>query len=385
MPDHMIYADYAATAPLLPQALEAMLPWLAGRFGNPSSVYAAGREARRAVDAARERVADLLGAQPQEIYFTSGGTESDNWAIRSALRLKSAGGGHIISAPTEHHAVLHTLRDLEKQGCRVTWLPVDSLGRVSPDDLRAALEEDTALVTLMTANNEVGTLHPIPELSGIAHEKGVLFHTDAVQAGGHIPLAVDTLGVDLLSLSAHKFGGPKGVGALYMRRPLRLPPLLSGGAQERGLRAGTENVAGIVGLAAALAHTVTHMEENTRRLSALRDGLIHKLTALEGVSLTGDPENRLPGLASFLVDGADGEALVLLLDQEGVCASAGSACSAGAVEPSHVLLAMGYGQARAHGSLRLSLGEGTTPEEAELLAEKLTAIIPRVRTLSALK
>lgn len=379
----IIYADHAATTPLSPRALEAMLPWLTEKFGNPSSVYALGREARRAVDAARETVADLLGAQPQEIYFTSGGTESDNWAIKSALRVRSAAGRHLISAKTEHHAVLHTLLELEKQGSEVTWLPVDRLGRVNPPDLERAIRPDTALVTVMTANNEVGTLQPIAALSALAHERNVLMHTDAVQAGGHIPLRVDELGADLLSLSGHKFGGPKGVGVLYLKRPLRLPAHLHGGAQERGLRAGTENVAGIVGLAAALEESTAHGKETALKLTALRDRLIAGLTQIPGVILTGDPVNRLPGLASFLVEGADGEALVLLLDQEGICASAGSACSSGSMEASHVLLAMGFTQAQAYGSLRLSLGEGNTALEIETLLDKLTSIIHRVRALSA--
>lgn len=379
----LIYADHAAATPLSRGALAAMLPFLTGRCGTPGSACARGAELKRALEQARAQTASAVGALPEEIFFTSGGTESDNWAIRSAVQLRAGHGKHIITSAIEHHAVLHTLRALEQEGFAVTYLGVDGPGRVSPGALRAALRSDTVLITVMTANNEIGTLQPVAELGQIAREAGVLFHTDAVQAAGHIPLDVTALNADLLSLSGHKFGGPRGVGALWVRRGIRLPPLLLGGRQEGGLRPGSENIAGIVGLGAALEEAVRCLPEETRRLSGLRDRLIRGvLESIPGARLTGDPLNRLPGLASFVFDGVEGEPLILLLDQRGICASAGSACSAGALEPSHVLLAAGLSRSAAFGSLRLSLGACSTGEDVKAILDVLPGVVGRIRAIT---
>ena len=377
-----IYADHAATAPLSPCALKAMMPYLTEEYGNASSLYAPGRRARRALDHARATVAAALGAQPGEIYFTSGGTESDNWVIRSAGRY---GGGRkkIIASAVEHHAVLNSLEAMQERGYEGKLLGVDSHCRVLPDELRRAVDENTALVSIMAANNEVGTVMPLKELAQTAHEAGAAFHTDAVQAVGHIPLDVSHMGVDLMSFSAHKFGGPKGVGGLYVRAGLQIGPSLYGGGQERGLRSGTENVAGAVGMAAALEDSCGKMRENTARISALRDRLVRGVLNLPGTHLTGDTENRLPGNASFFFDGVEGEELVYLLDQAGICASAGSACSAGALEPSHVLLAMGISKEQARGSLRLTLGAENTEEEVDRIVAALSEILVKIRTFGS--
>lgn len=375
----LIYADHAATTPLSPCALEAMMPYLTNAYANPSSLYAAGRAARRTVETARAQVAAAIGASPQEIYFTSGGTEANNWAIHAAAMHKKAQGRHILSTRIEHPAVLRPLKQLEREGFAVTLLDVDAEGQLSPQAVREALRPDTVLISVMTANNEIGTLLPIAEIGEIARENGVLFHTDAVQAAGHIPLDAAALQVDLLSLSGHKFGGPKGTGALYIREGLHLPQYLHGGGQERGLRAGTENVAGIAGLCAALMASVERMEPEAKRLSALRDHLIRTLIQVPGARLTGSAARRLPGHVSFVFAGIDGEELLLLLDQSGVSASAGSACSAGSLEPSAVLTAIGLERGAARGALRLSLGAQNTRADAENILARLLPILDRLR------
>lgn len=376
---NLIYVDNAATTPLSPHALEAMMPYLTGEYANPSSLYAPGRAARRAVESAREQVAAAIGALPQEIYFTAGGTEANNWAIRAAVTRDGAQGRHILSTRTEHPAVLQPLSQLARAGFDVTLLGVDEYGQLSPAALRAALRPDTALITVMTANNEIGTILPIADIGKIARQAGVLFHTDAVQAAGHIPLDVTALQVDLLSLSGHKFGGPKGTGVLYVRKGLRLPQYLYGGGQERGLRAGTENVAGIAGLSAALAEAVRRMEADSLRLSVLRNRLVGGLMEVPGARLTGDPKNRLPGLASFVFADVEGEDLLLLLDQCGICASSGSACASGSLEPSSVLTAIGLARSAARGALRLSLGTQNTDADVDALLARLPPILRRLR------
>ncbi|MDR3207338.1 MAG: cysteine desulfurase NifS [Oscillospiraceae bacterium] len=379
-----VYADHAATAPLSKRALSAMLPFLEGGYGNASSVYAIARDARRALEAARKITAEALGAKPEEIYFTGGGTESDNWALRGVCEAKKDKGRHIVTTAIEHHAVLHTAEYLKKQGYDVTFLPVDKLGRVTPEQVEKALRTDTILVSVMAANNEIGVLEPIAEIGALCRAKGVLFHTDAVQAVGHVPLDLSAMEVDLLSLAGHKFGGPKGVGALYIRRGLRIPPLLYGGGHERGLRSGTENVAGLMGMAEALREAVENREEKNKRLTALRDKLIEGLSRIPYSFLTGDTENRLPGNVSFVFECVEGESMVLGLDLAGVCASSGSACSSGSLDPSHVLLAIGLPHEVAHGSLRLTLGEENTPEEVDYLIETVAGVVTRARSMSPL-
>lgn len=379
-----VYADNAATTALSRRALEAMLPYLTDCYGNPSSIYTLGRKSKRALESARSAIGAAIGARADEIYFTGGGTEADNWAIRSAAELTREKGRHIITSAVEHHAVLHTMEYLRQRGYEITCLGVDRLGRISLDELRAAVREDTALISIMAANNEIGTVMPVAEIGEIARERGILFHTDAVQAVGHIPLDVSALNVGLLSMAAHKFRGPKGIGALYVRKGLRLPPLLLGGGQERGVRSGTENVAGAVGMAAALEDATAHMEENAGRISALRDRLIRGVLKIPYSHLTGDPVNRLPGTASFVFEYAEGEPLVLLLDREGICASSGSACSAGALDPSHVLLAAGLSPEAASGALRLSIGEDTSREDIDYILDRLPPIIERLRRMSPL-
>ena len=380
----MIYADHAATAKLSPRALEAMMPFLTEEYGNASSLYAPGRRARRAVDRAREAVAACVGALPGEIYFTACGTESDNWAIRAAAEA-NPGDALFVTTAVEHHAVLRTFEALRRAGRRTEILGVDGRGRLSPETLRRAVggraeaASRAAFVSVMAANNEVGTLMPLAELAQAAHGAGALFHTDAVQALGHVPVDVSALGVDMMSFSAHKFGGPKGVGGLYVRKGVPLPPGLYGGGQEHGLRSGTENVAGIVGMAAALEESCAGMREAAARVAALRDRLIAGVLKLPGTRLTGDPAERLPGNASFVFDGIEGEALVLLLDQRGVCVSSGSACSAGALEPSHVLLAMGFSPDEARGALRLSLGPDNTREEIDEILHILPEVLRKLR------
>lgn len=374
----MIYADHAATTKLSSYALEAMMPFLTEEYGNASSLYAPGRRARRALDKARETVAAAVGAAPGEICFTACGTESDNWAIRAAEEM-NPGDGLFVTTAVEHHAVLRTFEALQHRGRRTAILGVDGLGRISMEELRRTVRNGAAFVSVMAANNEVGTLMPLAEVAETAHGAGAVFHTDAVQALGHIPLNVSELGIDMMSFSAHKFGGPKGVGGLYVRRGIPLPPGLYGGGQEHGLRSGTENVAGIVGMAAALEESCRNMKETSSRVAALRDRLIAGVLKLPGSRLTGDPVGRLPGTASFVFDGVEGEALVLLLDQQGICASSGSACSAGALEPSHVLLAMGLPPEEAQGSLRLSLGPESTREDVDEILRALPGVLRRLR------
>ena len=380
-----IYADHAGTTALSQTALAAMTPYFTEQYGNPSSLYRFGQEAKADLERARADIAACIGAKPEEIFFTSGGTEADNWALKGVVELMALKGkttGHIITSAIEHHALLHTAQHLEKQGYTVTYLPVDELGRVSPADVEAAVRPDTVLISIMAANNEIGTIQPVAEIGAVARRHKILFHTDAVQAVGHIPVDVEAWNVDLLSLSAHKFQGPKGVGALYVRRPLRLPPLLHGGGQEKGRRSGTENVPGVIGMAAALKEAVAQLEAEGARLSALRDRLISGLTRLPYTRLTGDPENRLPGTASFVFEGVEGEALLLHLDARGICASSGSACSSASLDPSHVLLAIGLPHAIAHGSLRLSLGPDNTQEDVAYILKEVPAVVNYLREMS---
>ncbi len=379
-----IYADNAATTKMSRAAIDAMLPYLDTVYGNPSSLHSAGQRANEALVSARERIAKVLGAQPQELTFTSGGSESDNQAIRSAAKLgEKAGKRHIISTAIEHHAVLHTLKKLEKEGFTVTLLPVEPVtGLVTAQQVADAIREDTALVTVMYANNEIGTIEPIAEIGAVCRERGVLFHTDAVQAAGHLAIDVHAQSIDLLSLSAHKFGGPKGVGVLYARRGVRLTNLIEGGAQERGKRAGTENIPGIVAMAAALEESAAQRDAVTARLVPLRDRLIAGLAKIPHSALNGDPVKRLPGNVNFCFEGIEGESLLLLLDDKGVCASSGSACTSGSLDPSHVLLAIGRVHDVAHGSLRLSLGADVTEEEIDYLITAVTDVVTYLRGMS---
>ncbi|HHY34566.1 MAG TPA: cysteine desulfurase NifS [Firmicutes bacterium] len=375
-----IYMDNAATTSLKPEVLEAMMPYLTGKYGNASTLYLEGREAREAVEQARERTARALGAQPEEIYFTSGGTEADNWAIKGVAFARREKGNHIITSQIEHHAVLQPCEYLEKHGFHVTYLPVDSDGLVDPGDVSRAIEQNTVLVSIMFANNEIGTIEPVAEIARICREKGVLFHTDAVQAVGHVPVDVEKLGVDLLSLSAHKFHGPKGIGALYVRKGVRLDPFIHGGGQERNRRAGTENVAGIVGLGAAIELATSSLEERAARIAALRDKLIDGvLERVPDVKLNGHRIMRLPGNAHFCFRFIEGESLLLNLDVKGVSASSGSACTSGSLEPSHVLLALGLPHEMAQGSLRLTLDEENTGEEVDYVLDILPDIVKKLR------
>lgn len=377
--------DNAATTSLKPQVLQAMMPYLTGNYGNASSLYEEGREARQAVEQAREKTARALNAKPDEIYFTSGGTEADNWAIKGIAFASRGKGKHIITTPIEHHAVLHACDYLEKHGFEITYLPVDSDGLVSPDDVLRAMRRDTILVSVMFANNEIGTVEPIAEIAKICRERGVPLHTDAVQVVGHLPVDVEALGVDLLSLSAHKFHGPKGVGALYVRKGVNLDPFVHGGGQERNRRAGTENVAGIVGLGAAVELAVSTMGEVTPRVAALRDRLIAGiLERVPEVKLNGHTTRRLPGNAHFCFRYIEGESLLLNLDLKGISASTGSACTSGSLEPSHVLLALGISHELAQGSLRLSLDEENTAEDVEYLLEVLPDVTKKLRMMSPL-
>ena len=371
-----IYLDHAATTAVSPEVLREMLPCMTECFGNAASIHGTGREAHRALDRARKQVAAVLGAQPQEVYFTSGGSESDNWAVKGVAWAARGRGKHVITSAVEHHAVLNACAWLEGMGFEVTRLPVDALGRVDPDSVARAVRPDTVLISVMTANNEIGTLQPIREIGEIARSRGVPFHTDAVQAAGHIPVNVEELQVDLLSLSAHKFHGPKGVGVLYVRRGTKLDSLIHGGAQERGLRAGTPNVPGAVGLAKALELAAASLPESADRVRALRDQLIREIRArIPDAVLNGDPERRLPGNVHFSFPGVDGEALLLRLDLAGIACSGGSACTSGAQEPSHVLAAIGQAPDLAKGGLRMTLGEENTPEEIKEVLRVLPEIV----------
>ncbi len=383
--ERYVYADNAATTAVSPQVVEAMLPFLTEHYGNPSSLYSLGQTAHNAVEAARGQVAALLGAQPEEIFFTSGGSEADNWAIRGIAGMQARKGKrHIVTTKFEHHAVLHTVERLQKEGFEVTYLDVHENGIVRIEEVEAALRDDTALVTIMYANNEIGTIQPIAEIGALCRARGILFHTDAVQAVGHVPIDVQAQQIDLLSLSGHKLRAPKGVGALYCRKGLRFPNLIDGGAQERNRRAGTENVAGIVALGKAASLMQEGMEERMRYVASLRDRLIDGALTIKRSRLNGDRESRLPGNASFCFEGVEGESLLLLLDFQGISASSGSACTSGSLDPSHVLLAIGLPHEIAHGSLRLTLDENNTVEDVDYILEKLPPIIERLRDMSPL-
>ena len=379
----LIYADNAATTKMSRTAIDAMLPYMETYYGNPSSLHTVGQQAAEALQKARETAAACLGCQPREITFTSGGSEADNQAIVSAARIGARKGKkHIISTAFEHHAVLHTLKKLENEGYEVQLLDVGPTGTVTAQQVADAIREDTCLVTIMYANNEIGSIMPIPEIGAVCQEKGVLFHTDAVQAAGHLHIDVKTQHIDMLSLSAHKFHGPKGVGLLYARQGIPLTNIIEGGAQERGKRAGTENIAGIVSMAAALKEACDHIDENAVKVSALRDKLIAGLSAIPHAALNGDPVNRLPGNVNFCFEGIEGESILLLLDAKGICASSGSACTSGSLDPSHVLLAIGRPHEVAHGSLRLSLCEWNTEEEVDYMLQVIPEVVAYLRSMS---
>ena len=378
-----IYADNAATTKMSRTAIDAMLPYMETYFGNPSSLHTVGQQAAEALMNARQTVADCLGCQPREITFTSGGSEADNQAIVSAARIgERKGKKHIISTAFEHHAVLHTLKKLEKEGFDVQLLDVGPTGTVTAAQVADAIREDTCLVTIMYANNEIGSILPIPEIGAVCKEKGVLFHTDAVQAAGHLHIDVKAQNIDMLSLSGHKFHGPKGVGVLYARQGIPLTNIIEGGAQERGKRAGTENIPGIVSMAAALKEACDHIDENAAKVSALRDKLIAGLSQIPHSAVNGDTVHRLPGNVNFCFEGIEGESLLLLLDAKGICASSGSACTSGSLDPSHVLLAIGRPHEVAHGSLRLSLCEWNTEEEVDYILQAVPEVVAYLRSMS---
>ena len=378
-----IYADNAATTQMSDSVLKAMMPLLTDIYGNPSSLHSIGQVAKEYLENARETVADCIGADPKEIYFTSGGSEADNQAIRSAAYIGARKGKkHIISSKFEHHAVLHTLDALKKEGFTVTLLDVYSNGVVKPEDVENAITDETCLVTIMTANNEIGTIQPIAEIGKICKEKGVLFHTDAVQAVGHIPVNVKDMNVDMLSVSAHKFHGPKGVGFLYARKGILLTNIIYGGAQERSKRAGTENMASIVGMATAIKEATDHLEENAAKVTAMRNRLIDGLKGIERSRINGDLEHHLPGTLNMCFEGIEGESLLLLLDAKGICASSGSACTSGSLDPSHVLLSIGVPVEIAHGSLRLSISEYNTMEQMDHIVESIPVVVDYLRSIS---
>ena len=380
-----VYLDNAATTALSPRVLEAMLPYFTQYYGNPSSVHAFGREAKQGLDKARDQVAKALHCDPSEVIFTGCGTESDNTVLLGVAQRYGNKGKHIITTNVEHHAILHTCEYLEKQGYEVTYLPVDQDGLVTAEQVAAAIRPDTILVSIMFANNEVGTIMPIQEIGAVCKEKGVLFHTDAVQAVGHIPVDVQTMHIDMLSLSAHKFHGPKGVGALYCRKGIRLPSYIMGGAQEKGRRAGTENVAGIVGLGAAIQLATEQLKENRAKMTALRDRLMAGIQErIPEVKLNGHPTKRLPNNVNFSFKYIEGESILLMLDMNGIAASSGSACTSGSLDPSHVLLALGLPHEIAHGSVRLTLGDETTAEDIDYTIDVLEKTVARLRAMSPL-
>lgn len=385
MNDKFIYFDHAATTHTRPEVLEEMIPYFTEKYGNASSVYSIGRESKRAIDEAREKVAFALGAQSREIFFTGSGTEADNWAIKGVAYANREKGKHIITTSIEHHAVLHTCQYLESEGYEVTYLPVDEDGLVSPEQVEAAIRPDTILITIIFANNEIGTIQPISEIGKVARDKGVLFHTDAVQAVGAVPINVVDMNIDLLSLSGHKIYGPKGVGALYIRKGVKITSFMHGGAQERGRRASTENIAGIVGLGRAIEIAANHIEENNKKLAELRDRVHDEITKkVPFIKLNGHRHKRLPGNLNFSFEFIEGESLLLMLDMKGIAASSGSACTSGSLDPSHVLLAIGLPHEIAHGSLRLSFGIENTEEEIDYLMETLPMIVQRLREMSPL-
>ena len=380
-----IYVDNAATTKMNAAVAEEMIPFMTEFYGNPSSIYLEGREAKRAVEKSREQVAKAISAEPKEIYFTGSGTEADNWAVRSAASAYSNKGKHIITSSVEHHAVLHTCQDLEKQGYEVTYLPVDEYGRVSVEDLRNSIRPDTILVSIMFANNEIGTIMPVKKIGAVCRENGVLFHTDAVQAIGMCEINVEELNIDMLSLTAHKFHGPKGAGALYVRQGVKLTPFITGGAQERGKRAATENVPGIVGLGKAIELAAENIPERQKKLSELRDYYIEKvLNKIPYSRLNGHPKDRLPGNANISFQFIEGEGMLLRLDMKGISASSGSACTSGSLDPSHVLLAIGLKHEEAHGSLRVSFDETNTKEQVDYIVDELADIIELLRNMSPL-
>ena len=385
MEKHLIYVDNAATTPISKEVLDAMMPWLTEGYGNASSIYSIGREAGWALKGARKKIASVFGASPTEIYFTSCGSESDNWAIKGAAEaMAKRGKKHIITSAFEHHAVLHTCKALEKQGFEVTYLPVHENGIVRLEELEAAIRLDTGLVTIMYANNEIGTIQPIKEIGALCRERKIWFHTDAVQAVGHVPINVEEQNIDMLSVSGHKIHAQKGVGLLYVKKGINLPNLIEGGAQERGKRAGTENIAGIVGLAKALEIASTDIEGRAAKTRVLRDKLIDNILKIERTRLNGDREHRLAGNVNISIEGIEGESLLLSLDMYGICASSGSACTSGSLDPSHVLLAIGLKHEVAHGSLRISLSDENTEEEVDYILEVLPGIVSRLRSMSPL-
>lgn len=385
MENRLIYVDNSATTPISKEVLDAMMPWLTEGYGNASSIYSKGREAGWALKGAREQVASILGAQPNEIYFTSGGSESDNWAIKgAAATMAKRGKKHIITSAFEHHAVLHSCAALEKQGFEVTYVPVHENGIVRVEDIEAAIRPDTGLVTIMYANNEIGTVQPIKEIGALCRKHKIWFHTDAVQAFGHVPINVEEQNIDMLSVSGHKIHAQKGVGLLYVKKGVVLPNLIDGGAQERGKRAGTENIAGIVGLAKAMEIASQNIEERGERTKVLRDKLIDNILKIDRTRLNGDREQRLPGNVNISIEGIEGESLLLSLDMYGICASSGSACTSGSLDPSHVLLAIGLCHEVAHGSLRISLSDENTMEDVDRILEVLPGIVERLRSMSPL-
>ncbi len=385
MDSKIIYFDHAATTPVKPEVLEEMMPYFTRKFGNASSIYSIGRESKKAVEEAREKVAKTLGALTREIFFTGSGSEADNWAIKGVAYSNREKGNHIITTAIEHHAVLHTCQYLESDGFEVTYLPVDENGLVSSEQVRNAIKSNTILISIMFANNEIGTIQPIAEIGKIAKERNIYFHTDAVQAIGSIPINVNELNVDLLSLSSHKFYGPKGVGALYIRKGVKITNFLHGGAQERGRRASTENVAGIVGLGKAIELATQNLEQYNNKLVALRDRTIEEITKkIPFIKLNGDRYKRLPGNVNFSFEFIEGESLLLMLDMKGIAASSGSACTSGSLDPSHVLLAIGLPHEIAHGSLRITFGDENTQEDVDYLLEVLPLIVERLREMSPL-
>lgn len=383
--DTKIYFDNAATTPVRPEVLDTILPYFRDYYGNASSIYGIAKESKRALEKARGQVAAVIGAEPEEIYFTAGGSESDNMALRGIAEAYAKKGNHIITTKIEHHAILHTAEYLQKHGMEVTYLPVDAYGKVSLEELEKAIRPETVLISVMFANNEIGTIEPIAEIGKIAKKHGVLFHTDAVQAVGHVPIDVKEMNIDLLSMSGHKLGAPKGIGAIYIRKGVNIEPLIFGGAQERKKRAGTENIAGIVGLGKAAELAAAEMAETTGRLTRLRDRLINGiLETIPYSRLNGHPTDRLPGNCNISFSYIEGESLLLLLDSLGIAASSGSACTSGSLDPSHVLMAIGLPHETAHGSLRMTLDRENTEEEVDFVLEKLPAIVQRLREMSPL-
>lgn len=383
--DKMIYMDNAATTKTAPEVLEAMLPYFTEYYGNPSSIYEFAQKSKEAENRARAEIASVLGAKENEIYFTAGGTEADNWALKAAFEAYKDKGKHIITTKIEHHAVLHTCQYLEKQGARVTYLDVDENGLVRLEDLEKAIEPDTILISVMFANNEIGTIEPIKEIGLLAREHGILFHTDAVQAFGQVPISVDELNIDMLSSSAHKINGPKGIGFLYIRKGVKIRSFIHGGAQERKRRAGTENVPGIVGYGCAARRAVRTMKERTEKEIQVRDHLISRITReVPYCRLNGDPVKRLPNNVNISFEFIEGESLLIMLDGYGICASSGSACTSGSLDPSHVLLAIGLPHEKAHGSLRLTISEETTMEDADFVVDRIKEIVQKLRNMSPL-